>query len=62
LASARRHCWKLKKQGWKKEAALKKAMSHCGVKSRDKALAACRDWFPVFDKHGTKLKALTSTE
>jgi hypothetical protein len=54
--------WKQVKAGIKKEAAVADAMKKCGVKSRDKALAAYKEWKPHFEKWAPKLKDLTKTD
>jgi hypothetical protein len=54
--------WEQVNAGIKKEAAVADAMKKCNVKSRDKALAAYNEYKPIFERHGSKLKALTRTE
>jgi hypothetical protein len=54
--------WEQVNAGIKKESAVAEAMKKCGVKSRDKALAAYKEWKPHFEKSGSKLKGLTRTD
>ncbi len=54
--------WKQVNAGIKKESAVADAMKKCGVKSRDKALAAYKEWKPYFEKFGSKVKDLTRTD
>ena len=54
--------WRQVKTGIKKEAAVADAMKKCNVRSRDKALAAYNEYRPIFEKWGSKMKALTQTD
>jgi hypothetical protein len=54
--------WKQVSAGIKKESAVADAMKKCGVKSRDKALAAYKEWKPHFEKFGSKVKGMTRTD
>jgi hypothetical protein len=54
--------WRQVKTGIKKEAAVADAMNKCNVRSRDKALAAYNEYRPIFEKWGSKIKALTQTD
>jgi hypothetical protein len=50
------------KRGRQMKAAVAEAMARCGIRSADKVFAAHRKWKPLFEKHGSKLKLLTSPD
>jgi hypothetical protein len=54
--------WRELRAGKQQKAAVSIAMEECGVGSRDKALAAYNKWKPIFEKWGSKMKALTRTD
>jgi hypothetical protein len=54
--------WRELRRGKQQKTAVSIAMEECGVGSRDKALAAYKKWKPIFERDGSKLKALTRTD